>query len=200
MFWKELTTLSSKVSSSTSIILHPLWNSLICCAVLFFNRQWCIQYRSLCHCDNSRIRSASSSCLYGKDLEEDQPWKPIRTVIYYMGTGLRDGQPVKSVGIKLRQVCELLKFFLVILYIDTISYTCCRSFLFANFDMQSYSRPSFQEVKRAYRFSWYFALAGPFIFCFLFVGVMPMMFSIVNVMDLVTFKAWVSHTDRSDIN
>ncbi|KAM3185601.1 hypothetical protein ACTXT7_006056 [Hymenolepis weldensis] len=65
-----------------------------------------------------------------------------------------------------------------------------KSFLFANFDMQSYSRPSFQEVKRAYRFSWYFALAGPFIFCFLFVGVMPMMFSIVNVMDLVTFKAW----------
>ncbi|VDL18111.1 unnamed protein product [Hymenolepis diminuta] len=66
-----------------------------------------------------------------------------------------------------------------------------KSFLFANFDTQSYSRPSFQEVKRAYRFSWYFALAGPFIFCFLFVGVMPMMFSIINVMDLVTFKAWI---------
>uniref|UniRef100_A0A0R3T435 Aa_trans domain-containing protein n=1 Tax=Rodentolepis nana TaxID=102285 RepID=A0A0R3T435_RODNA len=84
--------------------------------------------------------------------------------------------------------------------LDPCAFDYAKSFSLANFDMQSYNRPSFQEVKRAYRFSWYFALAGPFLFCFFFVGVMPMMFSIVNSMDLVTFKAWVSYTNRPVIN
>nr|CDS33210.1 hypothetical protein HmN_000494700 [Hymenolepis microstoma] len=75
--------------------------------------------------------------------------------------------------------------------LDPCAFDYAKSFSLANFDMQSYNQPSFQEVKRAYRSAWYFALAGPFLFCFLFVGVMPMMFAIVDIMDLVTFKAWI---------
>ncbi|KAM7543195.1 hypothetical protein Aperf_G00000009696 [Anoplocephala perfoliata] len=59
------------------------------------------------------------------------------------------------------------------------------------FNVESYNRPSVEDVKRAYRFSWYFTLSSPVIFCFFCGGTITLLVSVSDVMELTIFKIWV---------
>ncbi|KAL5107643.1 Urea-proton symporter DUR3 [Taenia crassiceps] len=65
------------------------------------------------------------------------------------------------------------------------------SFSLSNFDMESYNRPDPEEVRKAYRRSWYFALGGPILYLVLYSLVIPGPFYAVSVLDIVFFKAWI---------
>ncbi|CUT99409.1 conserved hypothetical protein [Echinococcus multilocularis] len=65
------------------------------------------------------------------------------------------------------------------------------SFSFSNFNKESYNRPDPEEVRRVYRRSWYFALAGAISFVTVGVLILPGLFYAFKLPDVVYFKIWI---------